>query len=429
MRSQQRLPLADPPTPVTATPTGRAHGGPFAGAAPTLRVAAVYALATVVWATLGDRLPGGRWFAVHLWTLGVLTNLVLVFSEHFGRVLTRARDDLRPVAAWELPVANAGVLAVLAGIPSGNRIALASGATAVTTVVLVAWHRLRTLRRAAVGTRFPWIVRAYERAHGAFVHGAVLGALLGAGALADGWYAAARTAHLHVTVLGWGGLTLLGTLVFFGPTLARTRIEDGAEARAAVALRHGATALTVGVLLLLVSGIGGTVGTAARVAAAAALAGFATAVTVVCRPVARAALAGVSTGARPSIVAASLWFPAVVWADVAVVATGRWALLDALGVAVVAGVLLPAVVATLTHLAPMLRGRNVTARTRTGEVLARGAQARVVVAQAAAVTLVVCAAFGSTLGPGGAWMQWAAWLALVGATLTPVLVAWSTPRD
>ena len=66
-----------------------------------------------------------------------------------------------------------------------------------------------------------------------FVHGAILGALLGTGVLTGRWYGAGRIAHLHVNILGWAGLTLLATLVFFGPTMVRTRIRQGADDDAA----------------------------------------------------------------------------------------------------------------------------------------------------------------------------------------------------
>lgn len=412
----------------TPLPVRQPSGGPFRAATPTLRVAAVWAVAAAMWFTFGDVLPGGRWFAVHLWTLGALTNLILKFSEHFARTVTRADEDDRPVGAWQLPTFNLGVVLLLAGLPTGATWALAAGATIVTTVVLIAYLRLRHLRRGAVGVRFAWVARSYERAHGAFVHGAILGALLGLGVLPGAWHGAARLAHLHVMVLGWAGVTLLATLVFFGPTLARTRIEPGADDRAARALRHGATCLTVAVLLLLATGVGGPLGIAARAGAALALAGFAVAVTVVCAPVVRAALGGVHTAARPGIVALGVGFPLVAWADVVVVATGRLVLLDALGVAFALGVLLPAVVATLSHLAPMLLGRTVGARTAIGERLARGAPGRLVVTTSATIVLVVTTAFGTALGPGGAWMTRTAWVALLAATVVPMVIARTAPR-
>ncbi len=398
---------------------------PFGGSAPTLRVAVTYLTAAAVWVAFGDTLPGGRWFSVHLFTLGALTNLILVFSDHFARTLTRS-----PAAQvrWQLPVVNLGIVLVLVGIPIGSTVAIAAGASVTTGVVFASYLRLRRLRKAAVGARFTWIVRGYERAHGAFIHGAVLGALLGTGVLGGAWYGSARLAHLHVNILGWGGLTLLSTLVFFGPTITRCRILPGADDRAARALRHGATGLTVAVLLLLATGVRGAAAVPLRLGAALGLAVFAWAATVTCIAVFRAVTRAKPTAAKAPVLAVCIWLTVVVWADVAVVATGAWWLLDALGVAVIVGVLVPTITATLTYLAPMLRGPTAPVRAAITERLATGAEVRAIVANAAAATLVVTAAFGTTLGVGGWWMVRGAWIALIAVIVPPLLFAIARPR-
>lgn len=413
--------LTGRPLPVQQpTPTS-----PFGGAVPNLRVAVAYLVAAATWIAAGPVLPGGRWLAVHLFTLGALTNAILVFTEHFGRTLTRA-PEVR--VRWQLPVLNLGVVLVLVGLPSGLRFLVAIGATVVTGTVFAAYVRLRRLRKAAVGARFTWVVRGYERAHGAFIHGAVLGVLLGTGVLPGSWYGPARLAHLHVNVLGWGGLTLLCTLVFFGPTVTRTRILPGADERAAGALRHGATGLTVGVLLLLATGVGGAAAVPLRLAAAAALAVFAWSATTTCVAVLLAVLRAKSTATRAPIAAVCVWFPAAVWADVAVVATGSWRLLDAVGLAAVIGVLVPAITATLTFLAPMLRGPTAPVRQALIARLERRARLRAVVANAGVATVVVTSAVGTSLGPTGEWLTRGGWLALTAAILPPLLFAVAPPR-
>jgi hypothetical protein len=351
-------PAARAPGPGRTHPRARGRS-PFGPATPSIAAALVYAAAVGGWLVFGELLPGGRWFAVHLFTLGVLTNLVLTFSEHFARTVTRTPGER---AGWWPVVTNIGILLVLVGFPGGQRWLLAAGSGIVTGAVLAAWLRIRRMRRNAVGARFSWIARVYERAHGAFVHGAVLGALMGTGLVVGSWYGAARIAHLHANVLGWGGLTLLATLVFFGPTMARTRIEPGADERSARALRFGATGLSVAVVLLLLTGSGGAGGTIARVGAGVALGVYAWAASVVCLPVGRAVWRAKPTAARPLVAAVCVWLPLVAWTDVAVVATGSWRWLDAVGVAALAGVLAQAILATLVYLAPMLRGTTTDAR-------------------------------------------------------------------
>ncbi len=396
---------------------------PFADIVPSVLIALLFGVAAVVWAIGGNGLPGGRWLAVHLFTLGVLTNLVLALTRHFARTLTHSVDS---PSRWALTILNLGVLAVLIGLPTDRRWAVGAGATVVTAMVLIAYVRLRRMRKSALGARFAWIVRMYERAHSAFIHGAVLGLLMGVGVFRGDWYASARVAHLHVNLLGWAGLTLLATLVFFGPTIARTRIRPGADERAARALRHGATALSLAVYLLLGSGLAGSGGAVMRMAAAAGLAVYAVAVIVVCQPVMAAARAAKPSASRWSVVAVTGWFMLVAVADVVVVASGRWWILDALGLAMLIGVLAQALLTTLTYLAPMLRGRTFAGRDVLLGRFERAARTR-----ATAVNIGVTAVVGAAIigGPTGHGILLAGWV-LIGSALAYLLAGAFLPvRD
>ena len=409
--------------PLTGHRSHRLGRSPFGSAAPSIAAAILYAVVALAWVVVDPDWVAGRWVPVHLFTLGVLTTLVLVFSEHFGRTLTR-----RPAERirWQLPVLHAGVVALLVGLPLQATWLVAAGSTVVTVVVFASYWRLRTMRHDAVGARFLWIVRMYERAHGAFVHGAVLGALMGTGVLSGAWYLSARTAHLHVNVLGWGGLTLLATLVFFGPTLVRTRIVEGADDRAARALRHGATGLTVGVVLLLLTGLGGTAATALRLLAAIALGVYAWATTVTCLPVGQAAHRANPSATRWPVVALSAWFPVVAWADVAVVATGAWRYLDALGLAVILGVLGQAIATVLTYLAPMLRSRSFGGRDLVIARLEQGATLRTAAWNAGVAAVVTAAVLRGAAEPLGAVLARGGWV-LLAAALLQQLVAGLRP--
>jgi hypothetical protein len=378
----------------------------------------VYAALVGLYLVAGSALPGDRWVAVHLFTLGVLTNVILVFSEHFGRTVTRTSGER---AAWWPIVINAGIVAVLVGVVAELTIVLAAGATTVTVGVFAAYLRLRRMRHAALGARFAWIVRVYERAHGAFIHGAVFGALLGTGLVSGRWYGPTLYAHLHANILGWAGLTLLATLVFFGPTMARTRIEEGADARAARALRIGATGLTVAVLLLILTGAGSVTGVVARIGAGVGLAVFAWSVTVVCLPVMRAVWAGRATASRPAIVALCAWFIVVVWLDVAVVSTATWWWFDTLGVIALAGVLAQAILATLLYLAPMLRGRSSEERAEITARLERGRTVRAVLFNLG----VLAVAIGVAWRAGGTALIVGGWTVLLVVLLaSAVTAAW-----
>ncbi len=408
------------------TPRDAVRRGPFDRLRPVALVALVYGLLTVLWIVAGGLLPGGRWLAVHLFTLGVVTNLVLGLSDHFSRTLTHQPGTM---PRWQLALTNAGVLAVLWGIPMAERWSVVAGATLLTIVVFASYWRLRSLRRAAMGPRFGWIVRIYERAHGAFLYGAVLGALIGTGVLGGRWVSAARTAHLHVNLLGWAGLTLLATVVFFGPTVARTRILEGAEVRAARALRWGATALTIAVVALLGVGFAGPPGTLSRLMAAIGLGVFAYAVTVVCAPVFRAMLVARAPG-RWSMIAPVAWFPVVAWADVAVVATGTWRWLEPLGAAMLLGVLAQAIGASLGYLAPLLRPLG-PARDAVRERAGMRTLERAFSWNAGVILVVTAAIARPASGSVWAGVAKTGWALVLAALLTQVALvasAWRAPR-
>jgi len=416
------MPTTSSSLPVLQPGHGRPRGAsPFGSAAPSILAALAYAGALVLWLVAGDALPGGRPFAVHLFTLGVLTNLVLTFSEHFGRTVTRTAGE----RSWWWPiVTNLGILGVLVGLPSRWLPALAGGATLLIVVVFLAYVRLRRMRKAAIGARFAWIVRIYERAHGAFIHGAVFGALIGVGLVTGSWFGATRAAHLHAMVLGWGGLTLLATLVFFGPTMARTRIEPGADDRSARLLRHGATGLSVAILLLFAAGLGGTWGQVLNIAAAGGLTVYAVAATLVCLPVARAVAGAKPTAARPLVLGVCIWFPLVVWADVVVVAGSAWRWLDMLGVIALTGVLAQAILATLIYLAPMLRGRTTDARDTVRIRLEVGGRTRAV-AVSLGVVLVAFATSPLLAAPALLGIGWG--LVILPLAVTLVVALWPLP--
>lgn len=401
---------------------GRPRGAsPFAEVVPTLWFVAAYVAAIAMWLVAGDVLPGGRLLAVHLFTLGVLTNAVLAFSEHFSRAVTHTPGQR---AGWWTWAINASIVLVLIGVATGWLPALAAGATLLVTLVAAAGWRLRRMRRDAIGARFRWVVRLYEGAHLAFVYAAVLGGLLGVGLVAGPWYLGVRLAHLHANVLGWGGLTLLATLVFFGPTMARTRIEEGADERAARALRRGGAALAVAVLLLLLLGLPEIWGTAARIAAGVALAGFAWAATAVCLPVLRAVAAARPTAQRPLVLGVLLWLPAVVWIDAMVVAAGSWRWMDALGAAALAGVLTPAILATLLYLAPMLRGRTTGQRELVRLRLEVGGRVRAVAVNLGVAGVVI----GASRLAGEVPVAGVGWSLLGGAVIiTATTALWPLP--
>ncbi|RBY84935.1 multicopper oxidase domain-containing protein [Blastococcus sp. TF02A-30] len=194
--------------------------------------------------------PAPRWLLIHLLLLGAVSHAILVWSRHFADALLRtpARPGDRTSQSRRLLLLNGGALLVMAGVSLAVWPLTVAGATTVAGAVV--WHGAvlaGQLRRSLPG-RFRSTVRYYLAAAALLPVGAVLGTLLARG-LAGPWHDRAVLAHAVVNVLGWMGLTVVGTLVTLWPTLLRTRIAEDAERSARRALP-----VLVGALLLTAAG-------------------------------------------------------------------------------------------------------------------------------------------------------------------------------
>lgn len=194
----------------------------------------------------GASLPQQWWTAVHIVTLGVITNAILQWSWYFARALLRlAPDDRRPGRDQTLRMVlfNLSFVGLIVGMWLPNAWAAVGAATAVGVVII--WHTgaLASAFRSALGVRFAVIIRYYVAAAVMLLVGIVYGALtvfpLVSGASAQllvDFQDQTSAAHSLVNGLGFVGLTIAGTLVTLGPTALRTRMDDRAVSRALRAL-------------------------------------------------------------------------------------------------------------------------------------------------------------------------------------------------
>ena len=243
--------------------TRPARSGSRKGFSPLRDVPAVaWLLAVVVVALVHREVAAPRWLLFHLLLLGAVTHSILVWSQHFADALlhnapTRASHRNRSA---RLLLCNGGAGLVVAGVPAGLWQVAAAGGGAV--ALAVGWHAASLLGqlRRALGSRFAVTVRYYVASAALLPLGALFGVLMVRG-LSDEWHERVMVAHVAVNVLGWMGLTVLGTLVTLWPTMLRTRIADGAvraARRALPVLLAGILVVVVGCLLGLrpVAGLG-----------------------------------------------------------------------------------------------------------------------------------------------------------------------------
>lgn len=199
-------------------------------------------------------LPAPRWLMVHLLGLGAASNAILIWSWHFTVALLRLQDDdVRRGQVRRLVLFNAGALAVVAGTVSASWPAVLVGGGALAVAVL--WHALALLRalRRALPSRFGATVRYYAAAGALLPVGVALGIVMARRDISGEAHAQLVVAHAAVNLLGWIGLTVLGTLVTLWPTMLRTRIAEQSE----LAARRMLPALVGGVLITAAGALGG----------------------------------------------------------------------------------------------------------------------------------------------------------------------------
>lgn len=325
--------------------------------------------------TFGHRsVPAAPWLMVHLLLLGAVSTAILIWSAHFAEAVRR-----RPLPgglthqAVRLGLHTAGALAVVASLLAGAWPVLVAGSVVVAAVGL--WHAgvLVAQGRQALGVRLGWTAWYFVAAAVALPVGAALGAALARVDLAGDLAARTYVGHVAVMMLGWVGLTVVGTMVTLWPTMLRVQLAPDA----ATGARHGLTVLLGGLAAVLVA-----VGTGLLWVAGAGLVLYLLGLLRTSWPLlveARRRLP--DTFAARSVGLAWLWLVLAVllWA-VGVLTAGTWdtaqvrmgAQLGPLTVGFGAQVLLGA----LTHLGPMVLGGGPSAVRAARVVVDRGGTAR-----------------------------------------------------
>lgn len=183
-------------------------------------------------------IPESLWLMVHMVTLGLITNSILVWSQHFTEALLKHKlpDTARPVQLARIYILNAAIVLVLLGVVFGLYPLTLIGSVGVGGAV--AWHGLSLLQQVkdALPARFGVTVRFYIAAAWLLPVGATFGALLAYDGLPATWYSRLLLAHEAVNILGFVGITVVGTLMTLWPTMLRTVMVPDAVTRSTRAL-------------------------------------------------------------------------------------------------------------------------------------------------------------------------------------------------
>jgi nitrite reductase (NO-forming) len=341
-------------------------------------------LATAVAALLNPFLPAPRWLMLHLLFLGAVTHAILVWSRHFAETLLHLRPGNRAVQSRRLLLHNLGAATVITGVLTGAWPVTVAGATGVAAAVV--WHGADLAHglRAALPGRFSGTVHYYLAAACFLPVGATLGVLL-ARDPAEPWHTRLLFAHVFVNLLGWVGLTVVGTLVTLWPTMLRTRIAPGAEAAAKQALPILGTSVLVAA---------GAAAAGSLQLAALGLLGYAVGLLVAARPMVEAGRRKrPASFATWSVLAAVAWLAGCLVALIVGIGTASsWPhaddRLDWLVPFLAAGFGAQILVGALSYLVPVALGGGPTRVRAANAVLDVAAPLRVVLTNAG---LLVCA--------------------------------------
>lgn len=195
---------------------------------------------------------GLRLAHVHLALLGSVSQAMLGAMPFFAMALLATLPPDPRIVRWQWSLANVGILALAAGFTAGWwPLALAGGLLFLVAVALVGWIIYRMMGRSLIGRRLD--VHYYLAAALYGLLGMLLGLLLVMGVAGD-WlpHAGLRLAHLHLTLVGWVSLTIVGTMYTFFPTIAGTSAGSAKVFRATFWLLFGGVAALAAGLLWLV---------------------------------------------------------------------------------------------------------------------------------------------------------------------------------
>ena len=194
-------------------------------------------IALVIMGIVHRWVPAATWAIVHMFTLGLITNSILVWGQHFTETLLHRRlpESTRALQVRRIMVLNVGIVVLMVGMIASVPAAVIVGAVVVGGAVT--WYIIDLVRqlRAAAPSRFRPIVLYYAVAAAFLPVGAVAGAFMGVG-VSEEWAIRLHAFHLAVNVLGFVGLTVLTTLVTFWAMVLRAPMADGQDTAATKSL-------------------------------------------------------------------------------------------------------------------------------------------------------------------------------------------------
>lgn len=201
-------------------------------------------------------IPEYRWVLIHIFTLGVLTNSIVLWSQHFTEKFLRQRlpDSARPWQLRRTYLLNAGIVVTILGevlVYWWERHWILTQIGAAAVAVALGWHAVVLAQqwlRSEKSKRFRTAVFAYVLSGFALPVGAVFGALLSMG-LPDELHLQLLMGHTVINLGGFLGLAAAGSLTVLFPSIWRINGLKDRSVPMIWLLSIGVVAATVGGIL------------------------------------------------------------------------------------------------------------------------------------------------------------------------------------
>lgn len=190
----------------------------------------LWMIALIVFGLTHPLIPNYRWVLIHAFTLGVVTNSIVIWSQHLTEkfLQQRAPDSARSGQLRRIWLLNIGIIVTTAGqmlihVSTRHWIITHLGATLVSLALV--WHAASVGRQwlAAEKTkRFRPAVAAYVASSLTLPVGAILGGWLAMApdSVTD---AAVRASHVTLLLGGFVGLAAAASLTVLFPAIWRTQ--------------------------------------------------------------------------------------------------------------------------------------------------------------------------------------------------------------
>ena len=210
--------------------------------------------ALLIVAIVSPWISQSRWLLVHMVTLGVATTSIMVWGQYFTEAIlhNNLTDADRRRQVLRIRLLTAGIVVTFVGIVATQPWVTVVGAAIVGSMLTWYAFALAHQARHALPGRFDSTVWFYCAAACLLPLGATLGAIMAFSPI-EPWRTRLLVAHQALNLLGFVGLTVIGTLMTLWPTVLRTKMQPAQD-------RHGKVSLYVMLIAVVVTTIGALCG-------------------------------------------------------------------------------------------------------------------------------------------------------------------------